>query len=96
MYRQIARSCVELGLASVAEERRNPEAGALPPYGVSDRDQFRSAANCVDRILRGAMPAELPIEQRTRFELVPNMKTAKALGLPPPSAPLLLADEVIR
>lgn len=95
LYRQIARGSLELGLASVAEERRYPEAGALLSYGVSDRDQFRSAANYVDRILKGAAPAELPIEQPTRFELVLNMKTASALGLTPPQPLMLLADEVI-
>jgi putative ABC transport system substrate-binding protein len=95
LYRQIARDSLELGLASVAEERRYPEAGALLSYGVSDRDQFRSAANYVDRILKGATPAELPIEQPTRFELVLNMRTARALGLTPPQPLLLLADEVI-
>jgi putative ABC transport system substrate-binding protein len=95
LYRQIARDSLEFGLASVAEERRYPEAGALLSYGVSDRDQFRSAANYVDRILKGATPAELPIEQPTRFELVLNMKTARALGLTPPQPLLLRADEVI-
>jgi len=95
LYRQIAQGSLEHGLASIAEERRYPEAGALLSYGVSDRDQFRSAANYVDRILKGATPAELPIEQPTRFELVLNVKTARALGLTIPQPLLLLADEVV-
>jgi len=95
LHRQIAQSSLELGLASVAEERRYPEAGALMSYGVSDRDQFRAAAGYVDRILKGASPAELPIEQPTRFELVLNMKSARALGLAVPQGVLLRADEVI-
>jgi putative ABC transport system substrate-binding protein len=95
LHRSIAAASLDIGLASVAEERRYPEAGALMSFGASDRDQFRSAARYVDRMLKGSVPADLPIEQPTRFELVINRSTAKKLGLPMPQAVLLRADEVI-
>jgi putative tryptophan/tyrosine transport system substrate-binding protein len=59
------------------------EAGGLIAYGTNISAQFRQAATFVDKILRGAKPADLPVEQPTKFELVINMKTAKALGLDP-------------
>ena len=69
--------------------------GSLLSYGVDLVDNFRRAASYVDRILRGAKPAELPVQLPTKFEMVLNLKTAKALGLTVPQSILLRADEVI-
>ena len=69
--------------------------GGLLSYGVDQVDIFRRAASYVDRILRGAKPADLPVQLPTKFEMVVNLKTAKALGLTVPPSILLRADEVI-
>jgi putative ABC transport system substrate-binding protein len=75
--------------------RRDVEAGGLMSYGPNIPDQYRRAAELVDKILRGAKPGEIPVEQPTRFELVINLKTAKTLGLTIPPTLRALATEVI-
>jgi putative ABC transport system substrate-binding protein len=75
--------------------REHVEAGALMFYGPYFPDLFRRAAELVDKILRGAKPADIPVEQPTKFDLVINLTTAKALGLKIPESFLLRADEVI-
>jgi putative ABC transport system substrate-binding protein len=69
--------------------------GGLISYGVDVIDQYRHAADYVDRILKGATPRELPVQRPTKFELAINLKTAKALGLTVPDKLLVITDEVI-
>jgi putative tryptophan/tyrosine transport system substrate-binding protein len=71
------------------------QAGALLTYSVNDLDLYRQAAVYADRILRGAKPAEMPVEQPSRYELIVNVKTAKAIGITIPASLRLRADEVI-
>jgi hypothetical protein len=75
--------------------REYVEAGGLMSYGANFPDLFRRAAEYVDKILRGAKPADLPVEQPTKFDLIVNLTTARVLGLQIPEAFLLRADEVI-
>ena len=93
--KRIADFAARSRLPSIFHLREFAEAGGLVSYGVDRSDLFRRAATYVDKILKGANPADLPIEQPTKFELVINLKTAKALGLGMPPSLLARADEVI-
>jgi putative tryptophan/tyrosine transport system substrate-binding protein len=91
----IADFAIQNRLPSMFHLREYAKVGGLVSYGVDRTDLFRRAATFVDKILKGANPADLPIEQPTKFELTINLKTAKALGLTVPPKLLLTADEVI-
>jgi putative tryptophan/tyrosine transport system substrate-binding protein len=93
---RIAELATKSRLPTVFARRENAEGGGLMSYGPSLSGQFLRAATYVDKILKGARPADLPIEQPTKFELVINLKTAKALGLTIPQSLLQRADEVIQ
>jgi putative tryptophan/tyrosine transport system substrate-binding protein len=90
-------------IAKLASRQRLPAsgwpdfaaAGGLMAYGVNYLDMFRRAATFVDKILKGAKPADLPVERATKFETIVNLKTAKALGTELPTSLLLRADQVI-
>jgi putative ABC transport system substrate-binding protein len=94
--RRIVELAIKNRLPTFFHLREYVEAGALLSYGVNLPDLSRRAATYVDRILKGVKPADLPVEQPTKFELVINLKTAKALGLTIPPAVLARADEVIQ
>jgi putative ABC transport system substrate-binding protein len=98
-FRQQEKQLVGLAarnrLPSMFATRELVEAGGLISYGTNYVDHFRRAADYVDRILKGAKPADLPIELPTTYELIINLKTAKALGLDVPATVLARADEVI-
>jgi ABC-type uncharacterized transport system substrate-binding protein len=93
---EILQMGMKVRLPIVYADKPLAKKGVLLSYAVDHREMFRHAAGYVDKILKGAKPADLPIEQPTKFELVVNMKTAKALGLTIPQSILLRADEVIR
>jgi putative ABC transport system substrate-binding protein len=93
--RRIAELAIKNRLPTVFAFRSYVDAGGLMSYGPNIADLFRRAATYVDKILKGAKPADLPVEQPTTFELVVNLKTAKALGLTIPSSMLGRANHVI-
>jgi putative ABC transport system substrate-binding protein len=93
---QIVELAGKSRLPVISGWREFAEAGALLTYGPSRAEGARRAAYYVDRILKGAKPADLPVEQPTRFELVVNLKTAKAMGLTIPQTIMVRADQVIQ
>jgi putative ABC transport system substrate-binding protein len=94
--KRVADLAVKRGVLTVGTSRRSAESGYLMSYGANFPELYRRAATYVDKIFRGTKPADLPVEQPTKFELVINLKTAKALGLTIPPAMLGRADEVIQ
>jgi putative tryptophan/tyrosine transport system substrate-binding protein len=94
--RRILELAINNRLPVIYRGRPSVEAGGLMSYGVTTTDLDRRAATYVDKILKGAKPADLPVEQPTKFELVINLKTAKQIGLTIPPNVLARADKVIR
>ena len=94
--KRIASFALKSGLPSVYALREGVDAGGLIYYGADLADSYRRVAYYVDRILKGAKPADLPVEQPTKFELVINLKTAKQIGLTIAQSMLYRADKVIR
>jgi putative ABC transport system substrate-binding protein len=94
--RRIVELAAKHQLPAIYELREFVDAGGLMSYGPSVRDMWRRAATYVDKILKGTKPADLPVEQPTRFELIINLKTAKALGLTIPPSVLIRVDHVIQ
>jgi putative ABC transport system substrate-binding protein len=92
---RIIQLAAKTRLAGMSGQRRYVDIGGLASYGPSAPESFRGGAAYVDKILKGAKPADLPVEQVTKFELVINLKTAKALGLTIPPSLLQRADQVI-
>jgi putative ABC transport system substrate-binding protein len=92
---QLANLAVKSRLPAIYGDRQFANEGGLMAYGANLSDNFRRAAVYVDKILKGAKPADLPIERSTKFELVINAKTAKVLGLTIPPSLLQRADQVI-
>jgi putative ABC transport system substrate-binding protein len=92
---QIGAMAVRNRLPAISSTKEFVEAGLLLTYGANVRDLFRRSAVFIDKIFKGAKPADLPVEQPTKFELVVNIKTAKALGVDVPPSVLARADEVI-
>jgi putative ABC transport system substrate-binding protein len=93
---QMAQAALKRRLPLVVYSRETLEVGALLSYGANQQEIFRRGAVYVDKILKGAKPADIPVEQPTKFDLIINLKTAKVLGLTIPQSLLLRADEVIQ
>jgi putative tryptophan/tyrosine transport system substrate-binding protein len=94
--KEIAALAIKHRLPSMYERSTNVEAGGLMAYSANEAESFRRAAVYVDKILKGTKPADLPVEQPTKFEFVINLKTAKALNLTIPQSVLFRADRVIK
>jgi putative ABC transport system substrate-binding protein len=94
--KRIADLALKSRLPSVCAQREFVEAGGLMFYGADEAESYRRVAYYVDRILKGTKPADLPVEQPMKFELVINLKTAKQIGLTIPQWTLMKADKVIR
>jgi len=95
-FRQIADWAAQNRVISISGRNDFTRGGLLMSYGADTADVYRTSATFVDRILRGAKPADLPVEQPTKFELILNLKTAKVLGVTIPQSILVRADEVIQ
>jgi ABC-type uncharacterized transport system substrate-binding protein len=94
--KRIAALAVKNRLPSMYERSDNVEVGGLMSYSANDADLYRRAATYVDKILKGAKPADLPVEQPKKFEFVINLKAAKQIGLTIPPNVLARADKVIK
>ena len=94
--RQILELAAKHRLPAIYAVRENPDAGGLMSYGTNFPDLWRRAATYVDKILKGAKPADLPVEQPIKFEFIINLKAAKQIGLTIPPNVLARADKVIR
>ena len=92
---QVTAMAVRVRLPAIYGFREFAEAGGLMSYGANLPSAYRQAARLIDKILKGASPADLPVEVPTRFELIVNLKAAKAIGLTIPDAFLSIADEII-